>query len=575
MWQLGRRPDPHRRATVSAEEELTCARHRSLSARTGPSPLELATLASAGGAYTPRKPHSNFWAAPPKQRGGAHPPVPLASSIHRGCSSRAPTAADPSSHPYQWTPFHIHHNHPSVCTVATAALGMWGKGVYVNTLTMDLRKETFEGAVPHVMRLDSERFVPKRQKPWCYMLRGSIPCVVVKGIIVCTAPSSAEGRQGPLVVGELPEDMRPARMLRFAAAVRRCSEAGSTATQLVTLQVHPSGLVVAEDGKSGQDDIVRGSEIDLSAIRFCMGNGMSLIDEVNMYLCDVNGTRVVCLQGELHERFFNSAGRKALALLPASCRPPEDIFFISPGTRGGYHLLLARPKGDTRSVDTGDLIWRDSKWHRDTICVNGLMWEVPPEALSFDNPMTAVTATESQVIAIMDFQRYLCRRFGSVQMAWHEAFDTDGSGSVNFTEFGLGCKAAGYVGNASKLWAALDIDRSGEISLQELDADSEAVLHELFNGKLKQIADLDAEAMGYQAKRELAGSSRSTAVPSPFARISLAPSPCSTASNRWNSRPSSKCGTVLDVLEKSIVRRQSLLASPDLPRLPDRPRTAM
>lgn len=83
------------------------------------------------------------------------------------------------------------------------------------------------------------------------------------------------------------------------------------------------------------------------------------------------------------------------------------------------------------------------------------------------------------------------RKFGSIEEAWTYAFDTDGSGSVNFTEFGLGCKAAGYVGNATRLWAALDEDRSGEISLEELGAEGEggAVVPSLTNGRASRASE--------------------------------------------------------------------------------------
>merc|ERR1712083_630992 len=69
---------------------------------------------------------------------------------------------------------------------------------------------------------------------------------------------------------------------------------------------------------------------------------------------------------------------------------------------------------------------------------------------------------------VEDFQKFLVRRFGCVEDAWSKAFDTDFSGSINFTEFCCGCKMSGYVGNVTRLWAALDDDRSGEISLDEL-----------------------------------------------------------------------------------------------------------
>jgi hypothetical protein len=104
------------------------------------------------------------------------------------------------------------------------------------------------------------------------------------------------------------------------------------------------------------------------------------------------------------------------------------------------------------------------------------MYEVSPKTALIPNPMDAYEVTESQIIAIKDFHRYLIRKFGTIQVAWDKAFDTDGSGDINFTEFGIGCKAAGYVGNASRLWCVLDDDLSGEISLQELSQDADQLI---------------------------------------------------------------------------------------------------
>lgn len=121
-------------------------------------------------------------------------------------------------------------------------------------------------------------------------------------------------------------------------------------------------------------------------------------------------------------------------------------------------------------------MWKDGKWNRDTISLNGIMYEVAPGALQHPNPLESREITESQVIAILDFQKYIMRRFGSIRNAWDHSFDADHDGIVNFTEFGLGCKAAGYVGNASRLWAAFDQDLSGTITVEELDMDAEGLL---------------------------------------------------------------------------------------------------
>lgn len=485
MWQIGRDEEPHRRATADADKELQLAKTRSMVASKALRDAKTSAVAmlspAAAAAEASRHPH--VWrrpmVVPPPKRYGAVPPKPLPNSVERGASQRVAAVPEVGSHAYQWVPYHVRVNEPSTCASSHCTLEAHGTGTYVNTLTFDMRKETFWGATPQVLRVDPEHFVPKGGRPWCYRLNGSTPCVVLKGLVVCSAPYTAQARDHDLLVGRLPEDMRPNKPLRFAILARDQTLGASTSSRLVTVVAHPDGRLALEPGRSGKDEVTEGCIMDLSGIRFCMGNGIALIDEVLMYMCDVNGTRVICLQGSMGERFFNVHGRKALSLLPASCRPRAETFFVAPGTSGGYHLLQVRPYAPERGLNgAGDLVWKDSKWHRDTICVNGLMWEATEEAALLDNPMAATTASESQVISIMDFQKYLIRRFGSIETAWHEAFDTDGSGSLNFTEFGMGCKASGYVGNATKLWAALDIDRSGEISLEELAADTESMLEE-------------------------------------------------------------------------------------------------
>jgi hypothetical protein len=110
-------------------------------------------------------------------------------------------------------------------------------------------------------------------------------------------------------------------------------------------------------------------------------------------------------------------------------------------------------------------MWKDGVWNRDKVNLTGVMFEVAPDAVKHT---VFAAGREGAAVLIRDFQQFLIRRFGSIDEAWREAFDLDGSGEINFTEFGLGCKAAGYVGNATRLWAVFDEDQSGEISLVEL-----------------------------------------------------------------------------------------------------------
>merc|ERR1719222_787999 len=89
----------------------------------------------------------------------------------------------------------------------------------------------------------------------------------------------------------------------------------------------------------------------------------------------------------------------------------------------------------------GDLIWRDSIWNHDQIHLTGMMFEVASDAIQF-SALSASWTGESLKIFVKDFQNFLIRKFGSIQVAWEQAFDLDGSGSINFTEFGLGCKSS-------------------------------------------------------------------------------------------------------------------------------------
>jgi len=175
---------------------------------------------------------------------------------------------------------------------------------------------------------------------------------------------------------------------------------------------------------------------------------------------------MVLLQGTVTERFFIAHSHKPLALLPESCRPPRELSFIVPGkSAGGFHLLAVNPSHGFGCG--GDVLWRDSIWNHDRVNFTGIIYEVAEEALHIST-LSSTWTEEFLAVFVKDFQNFLIRKFGSVEIAWCEAFDLDQSGSINFTEFGLGCKASGYVGNASRLWAALDEDRSGEISISEL-----------------------------------------------------------------------------------------------------------
>jgi hypothetical protein len=63
----------------------------------------------------------------------------------------------------------------------------------------------------------------------------------------------------------------------------------------------------------------------------------------------------------------------------------------------------------------------------------------------------------------------LRRRFGNVPRAWRLHLDKDGNGKLSQGEFFIAARGLAYNGNLKKLWAELDCDGGGIISLDELD----------------------------------------------------------------------------------------------------------
>jgi len=336
-------------------------------------------------------------------------------------------------------------------------------GTHVNTLCMNVDREELKAAAAHLVRPAQDQWTAQGGLR-AYLIEGSF--VVCKGIVDGKLPSYATASNEAIRIARLPVLCRPRFPLKFAALLRTpCVYDAhvSYSSSLVQLTVTPDGWIsgIARQALEGV--------IDLSAVRFCITGGISLIDDVRVCTCDFGNRRLVCLQGSCSTRYFSVHSDKPLSLLPESCRPPSQLSFIVAGSvPGNFHLTSIKPIYGCG--EGGHLIWIDGVWDRDTIEVTGIMYEVSRDALQFST-LDAQWSEKSLEIFVNDFQKFLKRRFGSIELAWHAAFDKEGLGFVNFTDFRLGCKTVGYVGNATRLWAALDADRSGEISLDEIMGD--------------------------------------------------------------------------------------------------------
>ena len=80
---------------------------------------------------------------------------------------------------------------------------------------------------------------------------------------------------------------------------------------------------------------------------------------------------------------------------------------------------------------------------------------------------------------INGFRRMLLHRYGSIINAWKH-LDDDNNGRLSYAEFCKACREVGYFTNVRKLWNSLDDDKTGFITLNELDFSGNSLLLEEF-----------------------------------------------------------------------------------------------
>lgn len=76
--------------------------------------------------------------------------------------------------------------------------------------------------------------------------------------------------------------------------------------------------------------------------------------------------------------------------------------------------------------------------------------------------------------AARELRDFISRKEGNALRAWCKYFDTDNDQKISLTEFLRGMRKMGYTGDATAIFMTLDSDRSGELSLEELDSLSAA-----------------------------------------------------------------------------------------------------
>eukprot|EP00928_Gymnodinium_smaydae_P020502 TRINITY_DN1791_c0_g2_i1.p1 TRINITY_DN1791_c0_g2~~TRINITY_DN1791_c0_g2_i1.p1 ORF type:complete len:1251 (-),score=231.11 TRINITY_DN1791_c0_g2_i1:58-3738(-) len=101
------------------------------------------------------------------------------------------------------------------------------------------------------------------------------------------------------------------------------------------------------------------------------------------------------------------------------------------------------------------------------------------------------------------FKKLLLRKYGTITAAWKHALDPDGNGKLSFGEFCDSLRKLGYCGSVKHLWQELDKDKSGIITLDEIDSKAHAsltafrkLMSEKFGSWLKLWHALDANRNG-------------------------------------------------------------------------------
>jgi len=67
------------------------------------------------------------------------------------------------------------------------------------------------------------------------------------------------------------------------------------------------------------------------------------------------------------------------------------------------------------------------------------------------------------------FKKLLIQSYGNYVRAWREGLDRDRNGRLDYEEFKMCCADIGYAGPRKEVWAMLDENGSGEVSLGEID----------------------------------------------------------------------------------------------------------
>mmetsp|Transcript_63527 Transcript_63527/g.151496 ORF Transcript_63527/g.151496 Transcript_63527/m.151496 type:complete len:658 (-) Transcript_63527:151-2124(-) len=124
-------------------------------------------------------------------------------------------------------------------------------------------------------------------------------------------------------------------------------------------------------------------------------------------------------------------------------------------------------------------------------------------------PAQQRTMMQKGLQALADFIAFANHKFGNPVRAWF-MLDPEGKMSIGEKQFARACVEIGFKGNTGALWRYLDSDRSGRVTILELDphsamllADFKEIIHKDFTGSLEDMfSSLDSNKDGRVNRRE-------------------------------------------------------------------------
>lgn len=144
--------------------------------------------------------------------------------------------------------------------------------------------------------------------------------------------------------------------------------------------------------------------------------------------------------------------------------------------RGDYHLIThQRPKSPPVSDEEGGASGEEDRPKSGQAgagqTVNSVWNEELGKRIKRESMLKASAEKNRRMGAqtLEAFKKQIVTRYGSTVTAWRQALDQDGNGKLSFGEFCMACRELSYNGNMKGLWAELDDDGSGLITLHEID----------------------------------------------------------------------------------------------------------